>query len=289
MRFQRNMYGWRPQDAKLRTDRPTPGDLLVHEHAVYRVVEVRDVQSCDWTDEEHRRAEQAQRIRNHQFDSPRLDVPIHITVRPVEIVSDDPRARDHDLHMRHSGYGGSWWSFTSEHYPVCATCREPRPCREQHGISVAEHQMQRMSRFETPGVCPACQETVTHRQRSIRFTENLELPGGPAVVFHLRKQCFDAARNYEERWVSADPEQRRGQLSCPGVKQVHHDGTWDCSEQVECRGDQTAHGGMDVCRCAECRERGHKMFNPARVGGARHAWKYSNPPADSEEGQDRNA
>jgi len=218
---------------------PAPGTLIAHEHAVWRVVEITDLPREKWTERELE-------TRAHGDTGPMV-----VILRPVPI-GRRRRARDHDMHYRWPSHIG-WDVYPDEHYPVCSACGEPTPCREKIGQRIGAREMERMERYEVAGVCPACQEPVTSRQRSLTFPDNVEFPGGPPVTFHRRKRCLYYAADYETAWVAADPERRRATLSCPGHVTNHGDGTYDCTELAGCPGATARHRGYTVCFCPEHR------------------------------------
>lgn len=81
--------------------------------------------------------------------------------------------------------------------------------------------------------CAACGEPVTARQQSVTYQgENLDVPDGTSAVFHARLWCHWHARDYEVRWLAADPSRRSPVewLSCLGKAIVHVDGTSECAE-----------------------------------------------------------
>lgn len=154
---------------------------------------------------------------------------------------------------RHLGAGGRrsvhWDVYEDpEHYPICACCGGPTPCRWQEAKKAGEQAVRTMTRFELAGVCPACGEVVTKRQRSFTWPDNVEVIGGPPVTFHTRSHCWSSAREYERKWVADAPEQRRAKLSCVGRVITHGDGTYECSELADCPGPQASHNGYTTCR-----------------------------------------
>ena len=155
---------------------PEPGTLIAHEHAVWRVIEITELPREKWTERDFE-------DWLHGVGGTTMVV----VLRPVRITSTDVRARDHDMHYRWPRYLG-WDVYPDEHYPVCSACGEPTPCRERVGQRVGAREMERMGRYETPGICPACLTPVTSRQRSLTFEDNVELPGGPPVTFHVREK-----------------------------------------------------------------------------------------------------
>lgn len=239
-------YRWHPLGAETRYyEPPTPGSLIALAHAVWRVVDVSPVPVERWDVDDH------ERVAN--FGDAYL--PHMVVIRPVAVVGDDPRARDHDVHLRATG--STWMVYPDEHYPLCAACGEPLPCREQMAARTAAASAQRMDRYAVEGVCPACAEPITTRQNSVSFTENLEMPAGPPVTYHSgRRGCRRAAAEYEKRWVAADPNRRRARLSCPGHVVNHNDGTYECSELTDCPGPRVEHPSFTTCRCPDCHARG---------------------------------
>lgn len=131
-----------------------------------------------------------------------------------------------------------------EHYAVCVTCGEIPPCADAWAEKVAEHATEWAARFETPGVCPACQEPVTRRQESVRFEENLHVPFGPQVVFHKRRKCLASAVSYDQSVASATGREPR--LSCSGLLVQHIDGERECTN-VTCPGWNKAHRNFSMC------------------------------------------
>lgn len=241
---------------------PESGDLIAHNHAVWRVI---SIETCP---EEKRGDHHREQVMMYGDSY----VPVIVVLRPPQISSDDIHARDHDKHFRVSG-ACHWQVYPNEHYPICGTCHEPLPCREREGEKLAHQEIQKMGRYETPGICPACEEVVTKRQQSLTFSENLELPGGPPVTFHLRGQCHYKAGEYEKQWVAAEPSRRRVTLTCPGTLTNHSDNTFDCTEMDECPGARARHDSMTICRCPEC-------F--ARTGG--QGWSCCPRPTDIRNG-----
>lgn len=240
---------WYPVGARqCRTTTTAVGSLIAYQHTVYRLVDVWPVPEVDWTDEQHRRVAACPEGRRDTV-LPRVYV-----LRPAGITSEDPRARDHDLHVAPPPYA-AWDVYPDEHYPICASCGEPVPCRERHAERVATAEMARVERYTAPGVCPACGEVVSSQQKSLRFAENVVVPGGPPLTFHQRRDCYGDAVDYEEKWANAT--HRHPRLSCRGDVTVHGDGSYDCTHGADCPGAQVMHrGSHSVCRCPDCHTRG---------------------------------
>jgi len=96
------------------------------------------------------------------------------------------------------------WDVLDEHYSVCHQCFEIPPCRHVHNEAVVASAVARMARdLELrPGLCHACREPITDRQKSVVFPgPNLirpDLPNGTAA-FHTRAQCSGGLEAYERR------------------------------------------------------------------------------------------
>lgn len=233
-------YRWHPSGTR-NVMLPGPGALWAHDHAVWRIIEVRPVPEVDMSDSEQ---EWIKGYRPQARDShgPRyvIAVPLeggkrqHWRVRPLT----------------------SFDVYPDEHYPICAECREPLPCRDVMAQRTATVAMKQMARYEIAGVCPACSEPVTDRQKAQTWPDNCEVLGGPPVTFHLRRKCLCEARRYEAKWVALDPERRRTLLSCKGHLTNHNDGTYECTELTECPGPVAEHPFYNQCRCPDCHASG---------------------------------
>ncbi len=137
------------------------------------------------------------------------------------------------------------WTVLPEHFSVCRLCGELPPCRHEYNEAVMEHATEKMTEAMAilPGFCHACREPVTRRQGSVRFEgANLIRPdlGDNSAIFHTRRQCWQTAKNYEDRWSSANPKLRR-KLYCYGPAVYHLDGTIECDATGLCPGD-VSHG-----------------------------------------------
>lgn len=179
-------------------------------------------------------AEEEERLRGYvePWRSERL--PYRVTLRRLH-------GPEHENENSRAEVGfriGVYWQEPLPQYvdgrvPLCSCCGHPWPCltADQERLAAkelkdAERQLRLM-----PGCCPACEEPVTSRQRSITF-------GGPNVVnplaegptFHLRRRCYRAAADYEEAWVNDEPGRARSllTLACDGSLIVHGDGSAEC-------------------------------------------------------------
>lgn len=233
---------WFPVGARHVYGCPEVGDVVALDHQAWTVIELHPLPREQWVEQEQ------------MYACGGIHTPMAVRLRPMELVNhpDPVKARSKDRHV------GSlrvfyWYVFPDpEHYPVCACCAEPMPCRAEVGRRMAQDAVKDMGRYETAGICPACGEPVTARQKSLTFSENLVVPFGPPVTFHTRRRCHHQAMTYEQRWAAADPQRRRHTLSCPGRLTNHNDGTYDCSELGDCPGPAAQHTSYTMCRCPDC-------------------------------------
>lgn len=167
---------WRPLGARIIPAREVvAGDLLAFNHQVWRVLETS--------------------LR----DDPAR--PYRIVTRPIKVETIQTH-HDSDRHTVWARYSMAY-TFPDEHYPVCVKCFEPLPCREQIIQKAMNESQQRTRRYETPNVCPACQEPITNRQLRQTWPENLIALTGQPVTIHLRRECVDEAKRYDQLWTDA--------------------------------------------------------------------------------------
>lgn len=247
-------YRWHPLGTRTER-RPAVGALVAWRHRVWRVVGSEPRPEVDWSaeDREFLGTTDLGGLTAYGREKHR---PWMTVLRPVAVTGDDPRARDYDVHLSVPARNfGGFDVYPDEHYPVCAQCAEPLPCREVMARDNAEAAAKKTARYEMAGVCPACNEPVTTRHKAITFDENLEIPGGAPVTYHLRRDCRGGAIGYEQRWAAADPDHRATRLSCSGRLQRHLDGT-ECSEGPLCPSPDVPHPAMIRCwsgsMCTRC-------------------------------------
>ena len=166
---------WIPRDCLGRCGAPNVGDLVAYEYRPWRVVDIRS--GVD-----------------HPDGSGRILTVLRL--RPVDATVADGASRD--VH-RGSVYRSDLPRVLPEHYALCVRCGDLMPCREMVAEKSANQAMKVMSRYEVPGVCPACGDPVTSRMRSETFP-NVVVPLGSDVTFHMgRRYCRVAAERYRVR------------------------------------------------------------------------------------------
>lgn len=242
-------YRWRPLGTT--TERQPPaGRIVAWRHAAWRVIESTPVPEVDWTQEDR------DRLSRYKPEFRSASQPWMIVVRPVLVTGDDPRDRDDDVHLRQpASYSDGMEVYPDEHYPVCARCGEPVPCRESKARELTDLAAKKADRYSIPGVCPHCEEMITARQKTVTFGENLYVPFGPPVTFHAgRRECLYYAADYEQKWAGLVPG-RVTTLSCPGDVWEHADGE-ECTEGDDCRGLTVRHRHRQSCdhRCLRCKD-----------------------------------
>ena len=235
--------------------RPTVGDVVAQNHAVWRIVEVRDIRFDDDDQQKHREWQ----------PWPGPPIPANEwRLRPFAVsaewvggvmpawVSDGQKVGAYAVRARHHV---SWYVYPGGRWPQCSCCGEPMPCR----ASITDAQVAvEVAKFEAaaailPGSCWGCGKPVTSRQRSVSYPgENLDLPGGPSVRFHAAKDCRWKAERYEARWLKVNPGRAR-RLTwpyCRGHLFWHADGTSECvGGRPGCEGHHTHnHGIQSGCR-----------------------------------------
>lgn len=164
---------WRPQDANFRVN-AEPGSIVAFNFKPWRVIDIR-------TGVEHR-------------DHPGITYTVY-RLRPID--AGDCADRDEHRGWTPRSLGPI---VLNDHYGLCVHCGELLPCREIMAARAAADAAREMARFDTPGVCPACQEPVTHRQAHETFSANVMVPLGPPVTFHAgRRACRAEMEQYRQR------------------------------------------------------------------------------------------
>lgn len=260
-------YRWWPLGTKGER-KPAVGRIVAWRHMAWRVVESGPVPEVDWTQEDRDRLTGYKPAYRAKYE------PWRIVMRPVTVTGDDPRDRDYDVHLRlGASYYAGFDTYPDEHYPVCAACGEPVPCREAKASEITEAASKKADRYSIPGVCPNCQEMITARQKAVTFDENLHVPFGPPVTFHAgRRECRYYAADYEEKWAQQAPG-RVTTLSCPGDIWRHVDGP-ECTEGDDCRGLAARHRHRQSCdhRCLRCKDARAAGQDEVAARNARGDW-----------------
>lgn len=265
------MSAWRPEGVADRFGggkRPAVGDVVAYDR---RAWEVRHVADADPTPEE---AEKLALYVEPYRDTMR---PYRMSLRRVygERHERENSAGDIALRATVSSYNGLP-VYPNGRVPLCSCHGHPWPCLEADQQAEAEKELKRAEKALRllPGCCPACEEPVTSRQRSITFGgPNVTNPLAEGPTFHLRRKCYSAAAVYEEKWVAAEPGRARSLLTlrCEGTVVVHHDGTAECYGAAfsDCPSVHARHRAYTSCYlqshgCGRgCTPAGHPGCTPA--------------------------
>lgn len=221
---------WRPRGHTkfLFTRDLAAGQLVVWDRQPFRVVEVSERRHVDWGED-----------YQDAWVKAGMPEPSAWGNRPMAIIlQDEEHPKVKPLHL--IGPANHLWDVLPEHYALCRLCRELPPCRHVHNEAIA---LRAGERFEQemailPGMCHACREPITQRQKSARFTgPNLIRPdlGDDSAVFHLRSKCAGSVRAYDARWAKATGKPRR--FFCEGTRTIHIGGEQECTELAACPGD----------------------------------------------------
>lgn len=196
---------------------PAVGDVFPYEHTALRITEILSVHPMDDGTTVYR-----------------------VTYMPVGSTDPDDQ--------RTANLFPAWLKYPDRHYPVCADCGEPTPCRERTLDRLTAQATAAEARFGTEGVCPACQNIVTTTEQSMHYPDNVVVPFGPPVTFHWRAQCRNAAVEYDTAWARVLG--RRPLLTCPGAV-MWHKTTYECTAGDGCSGSWALHAYHAVCACRE--------------------------------------
>lgn len=269
---------WRPMGVDSRSlygsgRRPDVGDVVGWEHRAWEVTHVIDTEPT---------AEEAERLDQYVGAWRDRMRPYRVTLRRLHGAEHERENKFRDVALR---VRVGWWSFPTYPHgrvPLCSCHSEPWPCIESEHQEQAEKELKSAEKVLNlmPGCCPACEEPVTSRQRSITFGgPNVRNPLAEGPTFHLRRKCYRAAADYEELWVADEPGRARSLLTlrCAGTVIVHGDGSAECfgADDSDCPSVYAQHRGYMACYvqthgCGQgCSTQGHP--------GTRLAGRPSNP------------
>lgn len=221
---------WRPDATTPKYGRPLVGRLLGHLHGVWRVTAVTEAELS-----EEDRAVWLAAGRPDLNTWPGRPFEVHLEfvggLRP-DWAPDDDVAPTGRLPMP-AGKVARWHVYEGDRWPMCSCCGEPTPCRatiEDREVATSLRRIDRLAQRK-PGHCWGCEEPIGRRQKAVAYPgDNLDLPGGPEVVFHTRWRCWGSAKAYELRWIMVDPRNERILTwpRCGGILVVHADGSSEC-------------------------------------------------------------
>jgi hypothetical protein len=178
------MRNWYARDTESGFKAAKEGDLVAYQYRPWRVISIRE-------DYEH-----------PKYPGSSCTV---LQLRPIEATVTD--GANLDIHRGwRSRY--SLPEVLTAHYALCVHCGDLMPCREQMAERASTAVMKAMEMYETPGICPACGDPVTHRMQSETFP-NVVVPLGAPVTFHMgRRGCARSAEKYRERCNQPESQMR---------------------------------------------------------------------------------
>lgn len=221
------MSTWRPEGITHRygRTRPAVGDVVALDRRAWEVTHVGDAVP---TPEEQDRIDSytpayRDEMRPYRVSLRRLHGPVHKSENDRQEVA---------FRVPVGAYG-PMPSYAHGRVPLCSCCGHPWPCllADQQRLAEKELAAAEKAMALMPGCCPACEEPITSRQKSITFGgPNVSNPLAEGPTFHLRQKCRHAAARYEDAWVAAEPNRLRSLLTlrCEGTVIVHGDGTAEC-------------------------------------------------------------
>lgn len=219
---------WHPMGVEnsYRRSRPKVGQVIAWDYRAWEVMHVADAEPT---------VEEAELLTGYREPWRTESMPYKISLRRLH---GEPHQRENSFRgvplraparMATSTFG----IYEGGRVPLCSCHQHPWPCRDMCEEAKAADAMAEAERELRllPGCCPACQEPVTSRQRSITFGgPNVRNPLAEGPTFHLRRACRPAAATYEELWVADEPGRKRSLLTmrCEGTVIVHEDQTGEC-------------------------------------------------------------
>lgn len=254
---------WMPSDYAVTRTMPRVGLKVAWRYAVWRIVDIRDQEEVDWSEQD--RAYLARQPAEFRHP-PRTIVLKHLN--GPTLVEDNYIDSAGLVHVFEAARHRRVWDGVAKRYPVCSCHGHPWPCMEldrDRLIAGQAAQTERLLAGAQPGVCAACREPVRARQKAVTFPESsLLVPGAPGPTYHVAQvTCWQAARDYEtEHRMAAHPEATR-LVSCPGLAVTHGVGLWmECSAGPACTG---LHGpaGMRKPTAGTCMTRTWKAWDLA--------------------------
>ncbi len=242
---------WRPDQANVRDAGPTgvpeEGDLIGWRYGVWEVISVYDIPEHEMSDTD--RAELNKFVTSFKPEArPKRFMkarPRKLVVRhesgPLLAEGFHPRRAEDGTVTVHMGTNVACeyvWQILTDPYRVCSCHGEIWPCQEMDRTQMARYNAQVMDKAmatTVPGICAACLEPISTRQRSITFPdESRFVPGAPGPTFHAgRAECWAAAEQYDLARIADNPEATR-HASCPGRRYLHDAQTMAVELRVDC-------------------------------------------------------
>ncbi len=210
------------------------GALVGWRYGAWRITELRLRHTANQTDEERDAADWAKPyglVLTHE-SGPLIIKPgepsqtLHDGRRTVHLSAAKSRLVSH-------------FQILPEPYQVCSCHGHIWPCQEIDQVAYAAALAEQMDKIEAshaPGVCAACREPISSRQKTVTFPEPSRLlPGAPGPTFHTgRAACWDEAERYERAGRLADNPDIVRRASCPGIRFIHEQHGMPTHMRLQC-------------------------------------------------------
>lgn len=239
---------WRPEGVERsgRSKRPEIGAVVALDRRAWEVMHVSDAEPTP---------EEQERIGSYRPAYRDNLRPYRVTLRRLHGEKHERENDRAEVGFRvRAGVYNALPAYEHGRVPLCSCCGHPWPCVDADQQRQAEKEMRAAEKAMRllPGCCPACEEPVTSRQRSITFGgPNVGNPFAQGPTYHLRRKCRHAAADYEEAWVAAEPGRKRSLLTlrCEGTVIVHGDGDAECfgAKDSDCPSVFAQHRGYMAC------------------------------------------
>ena len=239
---------WRPLGTarNYSRSRPKVGDVVAYDRRAWEVTHIADAEPT---------ADEQDHLAAYRDEHRAKIAPYRVTLRRTHGAEHERENSAGDIGLRvRAGAYNPLPTYPDGRVPLCSCHGEPWPCREADEQAQAEKELAKAERALNlpPGCCPACEEPVTSRQKSITFDgPNVRNPLAEGPTYHLRRKCRHAAAAYEEAWVNDEPGRKRSllTLTCKGTVIVHGDGTAECfgAEDSDCPSIYAQHRCYSAC------------------------------------------
>lgn len=233
---------WRPQHASPSYGlRPHVGDIMALNFEAWRVLDITDVLPLDPSAQQYIIG--ARKLIGGQETGERHIITI------TEGPAPDPslyKAGYLEANPERRRGRSPFFDILPEHYSVCARCGDVQPCRDVYNDTQVDRALKELERYDDPSVCPACNEVITLRQKTLQLP-NVVSPAGGMVTFHAgRWRCVSSAASYEKRVLAAGVIEKLT-LSCSGRLIQHVDRSLECLD-LDCPGVNAHHDSFEQCR-----------------------------------------
>lgn len=240
---------WHPEgvESNYNRRRPVVGDVIAYDWRAWEVMHISDAEPTEG---------EVEKMAHYREPYRSQMAPYKISLRRLHGPKAERENSAGDVALRApAGMSPSAFGIYEDgRVPLCSCCTHPWPCRDMTEAARAADAIKKTERELNlmPGCCPACEEPITSRQKSITFGgPNVRNPLAEGPTFHLRQSCRYAAAKYEELWVADEPGRKRSllTLTCAGTVIVHEDQTGECfgADGSDCPSIYASHRAHTAC------------------------------------------